>query len=49
MLDGYQRSYDKMVKLGAEEVNKYGLYLRFVCQQQPQTVEPETKSKGSPA
>jgi len=48
MLDGYQRSYDKMVKLGAEEVNKYGLYLRFVCQEQPQTVEPETKSKGSP-
>tara|TARA_R100000008_G_scaffold59925_1_gene37544 strand:- start:1608 stop:1748 length:141 start_codon:yes stop_codon:yes gene_type:complete len=31
MLDGYQRSFDKMVELGAEEVNKQGLYIRFIC------------------
>ena len=31
MLDGYQRSFDKMVELGAEEVNTQGLYIRFVC------------------
>ena len=31
MLDGYQKSFDKMVELGAEEVNKQGLYIRFIC------------------
>jgi hypothetical protein len=41
MLDGYQRSFDKMVDLGAEEVNKYGLYIRFVCQD----IEPKIPQK----
>jgi len=45
MLDGYQRSFDKMVDLGAEEVNKYGLYIRFVCQD----IEPKIPQPKDPA
>ena len=45
MLDGYQRSFDKMVDLGAEEVNKYGLYIRFVCQD----IDPKIPQPKDPA
>tara|TARA_B100000965_G_scaffold366421_1_gene351610 strand:- start:6365 stop:6613 length:249 start_codon:yes stop_codon:yes gene_type:complete len=31
MLDGYSKSYDKIVELGREEVNLYNIYLKFGC------------------
>ena len=47
MLDGYQKSYDKMVELGAEEVNKHGIYIRFICQDGEKIILPKPKPKGS--
>tara|TARA_R100000458_G_C8253029_1_gene229596 strand:+ start:463 stop:612 length:150 start_codon:yes stop_codon:yes gene_type:complete len=47
MLDGYQKSYDKMVELGAEEVNKHGIYIRFICQSDEKIIVPKPKPKGS--
>tara|TARA_R100000458_G_scaffold59257_1_gene69287 strand:- start:437 stop:577 length:141 start_codon:yes stop_codon:yes gene_type:complete len=41
MLDGYQKSYEKMVQIGAEETNTAGLYIRFVCQD----IEPKIPQK----
>ena len=32
MIDGYQKSINQTVKLGKEEVNKLGLYIKFGCQ-----------------
>ena len=31
MLDGYTKSYDKIVEIGSEEVNKYNIYIKFGC------------------
>ena len=31
MLDGYTKSYDKIVEIGKEEVNKYNIYIKFGC------------------
>ena len=31
MLDGYQKSYDKIVEIGKEQVNDYNIYIRFGC------------------
>ena len=31
MLSGYTKSYDKIVELGREEVNKYNIYIKFGC------------------
>tara|TARA_R100000231_G_scaffold126958_1_gene97665 strand:+ start:366 stop:539 length:174 start_codon:yes stop_codon:yes gene_type:complete len=31
MLDGYAKSYDKIVQIGREEVNKYNIYIKFGC------------------
>ena len=31
MLDGYTKSYDKIVEIGREEVNKYNIYIKFGC------------------
>ena len=31
MLDGYTRSYDKIVELGKDEVNKFNIYIKFGC------------------
>ena len=31
MLDGYQKSYNKIVELGREDVNKFNIYIRFGC------------------
>ena len=47
MLEGYQKSYDKMVELGAEEVNKNGIYIRFICQSDEKIIVPKPKPKGS--
>ena len=29
--DGYTKSYDKIVEIGREEVNKYNIYIKFGC------------------
>jgi len=31
MLEGYTRSYDKIVELGRDDVNKYNIYIKFGC------------------
>ena len=31
MLDGYNESYNKIVELGREDVNKYNIYIKFGC------------------
>ena len=31
MLDGYTRSYDKIVELGKDVVNKFNIYIKFGC------------------
>ena len=31
MIDGYQKSHDKIVELGREDVNKFNIYIRFGC------------------
>ena len=31
MLDGYNESYNKIVELGREDVNKYNIYIKFNC------------------
>jgi len=45
MLDGYTRSYDKMVALGAKDVNENGLYIRFICQETAEIIVPKPKPK----
>ena len=31
MLDGYTRSYDKIVELCKDDVNKFNIYIKFGC------------------
>tara|TARA_R100001463_G_scaffold37769_2_gene81217 strand:+ start:168 stop:416 length:249 start_codon:yes stop_codon:yes gene_type:complete len=31
MLAGYTKSYDKIVELGQEDVNKFNIYIKFGC------------------
>jgi len=31
MLDGYQKSYDKIKAMGKDEVNKHRIYIKFGC------------------
>ena len=31
MLDGYNESYNKIVELGREDVDKYNIYIKFGC------------------
>ena len=31
MLDGYTKSYDKILELGREYVNKFNIYIKFGC------------------
>ena len=31
MLDGYTKSYDKIVEIGREDVNKFNIYIKFGC------------------
>ena len=32
---GYEESLKKMKEIGREEVNKYGMYIKFYCTPQP--------------
>ena len=31
MLDGYKKSYDKIVELGRDDVKKFSIYIKFGC------------------
>ena len=31
LLDGYNESYNKIVEIGREDVNKYNIYIKFGC------------------
>tara|TARA_Y100001973_G_scaffold73503_1_gene107288 strand:- start:1272 stop:1520 length:249 start_codon:yes stop_codon:yes gene_type:complete len=31
MLDGYTKSYDKIIELGRDNVNEYNIYIKFGC------------------
>ena len=31
MLDGYTRSYNKIIELGKDDVNKFNIYIKFGC------------------
>ena len=33
MLDGYAKSYDKILELGRDDVNKYNIYIKFGCRE----------------
>ena len=33
LLDGYSKSYDKIVELGKDDVNKYNIYIKFGCRE----------------
>ena len=38
MMGGYDESIKKMKELGKEEVNKHGIYIRFICIEIPEAV-----------
>ena len=41
LMDGYQKSLDKMEEIGRREVNKHGIYLKFDCYRiKPEVFEP---------
>ena len=31
LINGYKKSYEKMIEIGPEEINKYGMYIKFNC------------------
>ena len=31
MVNGYNKSYDKIVEIGREDVNEYNIYIKFGC------------------
>ena len=31
MVDGYQKSLNQTIQLGKDDVNKFGLYIKFGC------------------
>ena len=35
MMKGYEKSSEKLTKIGREEVNKEGLFVRFTCIEEP--------------
>ena len=42
MVEGYERAYNTTIELGADEVNKNGLYIKFGC---GQVIVPVPKPK----
>tara|TARA_Y100001972_G_C7526786_1_gene265591 strand:- start:103 stop:351 length:249 start_codon:yes stop_codon:yes gene_type:complete len=40
MIDGYQKSHDKIVELGREDVNKFNIYIRFGCNESQSNKTP---------
>ena len=45
LIDGYQKSIDKLEEIGQSEVDKHGLYLKFEC---TQLIIPKKKPIGQP-
>ena len=45
LVDGYKKSYEKLIDIGPEEVNKHGMYIKFDCSN---FILPKPKPKGSP-
>ena len=45
LLDGYHKSINKTEEIGRKEVNKHGIYTRFVCQEMPEIILPKPKPK----
>ena len=32
-LDGYQKSIDKLIEIGKDDVNQFGIFVRFECKE----------------
>ena len=45
LMDGYVKSINKMEQIGREEINEYGIYMKFDC---TPFVLPEKKPVGQP-
>ena len=45
LMDGYQKSIDKLEEIGQSEVDEYGIYLKFEC---TQIILPKKKPIGQP-
>ena len=45
LMDGYVKSINKMEQIGREEINEYGIYMKFDC---IPFVLPEKKPVGQP-
>ena len=45
MLDGYKKSYDKIIEFGREDVNKLNIYIKFGCHEDNSNT---TSKKGQP-
>ena len=45
LMDGYQKSIDKLEEIGKSEVDEHGIYLKFEC---TQIIIPKKKPLGQP-
>ena len=45
MIDGYQKSKDKIQEIGKEDVNKFNIYIKFGCNENN---AHNTSKKGQP-
>ena len=45
LMDGYQKSIDKLEEIGEAEVNEHGIYLKFEC---TEIIIPKKKPIGQP-
>ena len=45
LLDGYLKSYDKLIEIGPQDVNLHGIYIKFDCRE---IIIPKAKPKGQP-
>ena len=45
LIDGYQKSIDKLEEIGKSEVDEHGIYLKFEC---TQIIIPKKKPVGQP-
>jgi len=45
LIDGYQKSIDKLKEIGKSEVDEHGIYLKFEC---TQIIIPKKKPIGQP-
>ena len=45
LMDGYQKSIDKLKEIGQSEVDEHGIYIKFEC---TQIILPKKKPIGQP-